>query len=892
MSLNAEIDKSADGAKFLRADLHIHTFGESGSYDVTDTQMSPQNIVDLAIAENIQVVSITDHNEINNVKTAIDYAADKSILVIPGVELSTPDGHLLIYLPDFDSLRTFYGQLRFSADKRLCNNTIVQCLDLAKNYNGFGVAAHIDKDSGFEIYMKGYNPFKEAIFMHPNLLGLEISTISSVDWFTDRDGVSERKGLITKRRRALDEDATYELSKLMSSDSHILAALGKNAAGNKKITRIKMDELNFHSLKIAFIDSAARIRIEDLLPYAIPHFVGVKFDGGFLDSQVIRFNNNFTCIIGGRGAGKSTVLESLRAASGNPCRDSLIDNEVWPERISLVYQDETGRQQTFIKDKIKDVINATDPSQGITQVLIESFGQGETAETIQHCGKDPGVLIKFFDSFIDFENLKNEDVELCQQLLDNQTSVERLSIEIQTIPQIERVKINAEEQVKALKAKNAKEVVELEEGLANERALRSELVNNLNTLLKGIKESLSDKTVFDLVLAFKEDKIIIGKEEFKDVKAIVEQFSKDIDTHSTNITNESSIVIEKIQEKLKAWKEKESESQNKIEAIRKEIEAKGGKLDIAFIRKVTKDASDFTMKLNELQLKKKDLDKLVSDRKTLLKRRNEVKESIYRKRFEFVYTVNENLKSTVIDFNIDIKISQGVFSPELAGIIKEAMGWRTSQVPKSEIIVSSVSYGALLDSIQRKNSSLIQGIKIQDGSTVFSKTDADQIIENISKPNVLYQIERCQYDDVPVITLTRKSTGTDGKETYVQKDFSRLSLGQQQSILLSILLFSNRNCPLIIDQPEDNLDSEFIYKTLVKNLRRVKEHRQVIIVTHNANIAVLGDAELIIPLKSTSERTHIIDRGSIDNTVTKKITCAILEGGEKAFIKRKEIYGL
>ena len=85
-------------------------------------------------------------------------------------------------------------------------------------------------------------------------------------------------------------------------------------------------------------------------------------------------------------------------------------------------------------------------------------------------------------------------------------------------------------------------------------------------------------------------------------------------------------------------------------------------------------------------------------------------------------------------------------------------------------------------------------------------------------------------------------------------------LGQQQSILLSILLFSNRNCPLLIDQPEDNLDSEFIYKTLVKNLRRIKEHRQVIIVTHNANIAVLGDAELIVPLKSTSDKTHIVDQ--------------------------------
>ncbi|MBK6478315.1 MAG: hypothetical protein IPF93_08495 [Saprospiraceae bacterium] len=87
---------------------------------------------------------------------------------------------------------------------------------------------------------------------------------------------------------------------------------------------------------------------------------------------------------------------------------------------------------------------------------------------------------------------------------------------------------------------------------------------------------------------------------------------------------------------------------------------------------------------------------------------------------------------------------------------------------------------------------------------------------------------------------------------------------------MSILLFSNRNCPLLIDQPEDNLDSEFIYKTLVKNLRRIKEHRQVIIVTHNANIAVLGDAELIVPLKSTSDKTHVIDRGSIDNSATKK----------------------
>ncbi len=81
----------------------------------------------------------------------------------------------------------------------------------------------------------------------------------------------------------------------------------------------------------------------------------------------------------------------------------------------------------------------------------------------------------------------------------------------------------------------------------------------------------------------------------------------------------------------------------------------------------------------------------------------------------------------------------------------------------------------------------------------------------------------------------------DGSKTILERDFSKLSMGQQESILLTLLLFSKRNCPLIIDQPEDNLDSEFIHKILVKNQKRIKENRQVIIVTHNANITVLGD---------------------------------------------------
>lgn len=132
----------------------------------------------------------------------------------------------------------------------------------------------------------------------------------------------------------------------------------------------------------------------------------------------------------------------------------------------------------------------------------------------------------------------------------------------------------------------------------------------------------------------------------------------------------------------------------------------------------------------------------------------------------------------------------------------------------------------------------------------------------------------------------------DGNQKIVSKSLSQLSLGQQQSILLAILLQSKSKVPLLIDQPEDNLDSEFIYKTIVANLRKIKEKRQVIIVTHNPNIAVLGDAELIIPLKSTSIKSIITERGSIDRQETRNLCCDILEGGRQAFIKRKDIYGI
>jgi ABC-type Mn2+/Zn2+ transport system ATPase subunit len=178
-----------------------------------------------------------------------------------------------------------------------------------------------------------------------------------------------------------------------------------------------------------------------------------------------------------------------------------------------------------------------------------------------------------------------------------------------------------------------------------------------------------------------------------------------------------------------------------------------------------------------------------------------------------------------------------------------------------------------------------------DGARVFSPPEASEIIKRLSEPAVKFALERCAVEDPPKLVVTR-NVATQDKPNYITRDFTRLSLGQQQSILLTLMLCSDdRTFPLLIDQPEDNLDSEFIYSSLVPVLRRAKERRQIIIVTHNANIAILGDAEQIIVLKGTSEGSKIIVRGSIDDDRTCSTACNVLEGAREAFQRRAKIYG-
>ena len=892
MNIIEEINLQKDGAKFRRCDLHIHSFG--GSYEVTDSSMTPQNIIDLAIENKLEIIAITDHISIDNVEQALKYAQGKNIYVVPAIELTTLQGHLLLYFEIYDKLKSFFGKINLSDDKKSCKETIPQCLEIAENFGGIGIAAHIDTKTGFELMQGGYSPHKAEILKSKNLLALEISDIDNLDWYTKRDSNNERIRLLNERNNKNGFNQNQELAKVLFSDSHTLSELGKNAKGDNKVTRFKMDSLNFHPLKIALMDSTARVRLEDLIPNRFPYFKGIKYEGGFLNGQVVKFNRNLTCIIGGRGSGKSTALESVRCASGNTAREQLIDSEVWPDKISLIYCDEVGNTYLLNRDKYGNVVNMTDQQNGLVSISIESYGQGETAETIQHCSKDPKILLRFLDDFCDFGDLNDQEELVLEKLLDNQTTLEKLQIEVKQLPDYQKNLQYYKKQLEALKKEKAVDIIKLQESLTRETSLRNKLLTKIDEKYESISDYLKIDDLIKELNSYDENSLVVGQKEFIEIKKYLSDFGTLVNDFSNELEKKIKELSANFKTKISEWKNKEAERINKIEEKKIELEKQGIKLDMGFIKKVTKDVTDYETKIEELNKKAEVLKTLKTQRKQLIKERFSIKSKKFTIRNAVATELNKNLESIISDFHVKIKFREGLLSPELSDILQETMGWRTSQVPKANLISNHVTVPKLLSAVASKDSTAFLNITDKNDQKIFSKKEVTEILDRFPDEKVVFKIERCPFEDLPEIIVTKEFVNPEdpSKKEYISRDFSKLSLGQQQSVLLSILLFSKSKYPLVIDQPEDNLDSEFIYHTLVQHLRVIKECRQIIIATHNANIAVLGDAELIVPLKSTSEKGIIQNRGSIDSEETRKITCKILEGSEEAFKKRAEIYGI
>jgi hypothetical protein len=155
---------------------------------------------------------------------------------------------------------------------------------------------------------------------------------------------------------------------------------------------------------------------------------------------------------------------------------------------------------------------------------------------------------------------------------------------------------------------------------------------------------------------------------------------------------------------------------------------------------------------------------------------------------------------------------------------------------------------------------------------------ADKVIDALNNSQVLFSLEAVELNDKPRIELK------DG-DTY--KDSLSISTGQKCTSILPILLLDSDR-PLLVDQPEDNLDNGFIYDTIVTRLHKVKADRQLIFVTHNPNIPVLGDASKVFVFKSNGSKGWIEKEGTVDDCRAHIVS--LLEGGEEAFKRRQQRY--
>ena len=175
-----EITGLPRGARFVRADLHIHSV--AGSHDVKDASATPDAIVATAAQEGLKIIAIADHNEIDGVPSALTASEAADILVVPAVELSTPEGHLLCYLPTYETLQRFHAQLdivdRGTPNSR-CRNAMLDCLNKLQHLGGFAILAHVDASAGFEVAVAGSSPHKADIICHRALIGIELKSARS-----------------------------------------------------------------------------------------------------------------------------------------------------------------------------------------------------------------------------------------------------------------------------------------------------------------------------------------------------------------------------------------------------------------------------------------------------------------------------------------------------------------------------------------------------------------------------------------------------------------------------------------------------------------------------------------------------------------------------------------
>lgn len=885
------MDNICRGSEWRKWDLHLHTpYGNikgNGNYK----GVSDEEFINKLKNEEISVVGLTNYFKFSDEDYKLaDKMRDNGITTFMNLEIrlfnmndenGVSDYHIIFsdelskleidsFLANLDAIVSGRKKKLLSLDNKeieftasidfdhLCDVLNYESLVLRGKYlKGFLSRGHGNSRTGKS---RGYNVY-ERITSESDLV------IHSSDFL---DTLEKDKNYWLGKD---NNSSKYVRALLQSSDAHCLDRIGscsiqtsadhKNRVGvyekdgkyyveKPGFTWIKADT-TFEGLKQILYEPDERIYYGLTKPNN--KFEYMTIDYLRYNDDKIYFNDGLNCIIGGRGTGKSTLLNSIASYQNNPNfieKDYHTFNE---GEYDVVWSDgdkDTSRPVEFIPQEF--MINLSNKSEKLNNLIYEiiakkNYGNYEKAykEEINNITNNLNNLMS------DYFTLKNEKSELIKPEGDLQSakqSREDLKEEIDKI----RIENKFSEEDNKIYADSIKDIERLKSKIESDELGLNELEKlakydfSVNIELGGISET----NLVDLKRTLKE----------------IEAYSRGKWLDCINR------IDSKIRDNIKLEKEELIKIENS------DIYQKGKKLE---------KNNRF---LNNYENKIKSHSEIIKNIEEYIEKRNTINKKLDKK---FDSIIDENLKYyDALDNYIDkFIITEGKLNIEIK-----------KRIVKFE---DRINYLHGRNSNNNDFIKLFEEILLNFDSSKYKKLLKEKLIRNEFQFN-----QNKNIDDLIKDLLVFNWYKYDYIINYDGVEFKDMSQGSKSFVILKLLLeFSENRKPVLIDQPEDSLDNRAIYKELRKYLLDTKKKRQVIVVTHNPNVVVGADSENIIVAhqdsnneKNKNNKRFQYVNGALENTKPRDKTCNyilesqgirehifdVLEGGEEAFSKREQKY--
>lgn len=888
-----EYPKQYRGARFFKCALQVNPHDYADRFRRQDHGMNEyayiQAMIDKAKELGIEILAITHHNHVGAIDKFRDAANDAGITIFPGFEISSSNGvHLLcLYEPGTDSrvLDRYLGEFGIhdtDPNTNLANTDFCGVLDKVRCQGGICIVAHATLDNGLLTTLSG-QPRIQA-WKDPNLMAIQIP--------------GPILGLpINFKRIVQNKNPDYRRE---SSAGESLAVAVVNAADVKEPNDlalpaatcwIKMTRPSVEALRLAFLDPDSRVRLNSDAPLEEhSQLVSLSWEGGFLDGNALTFSDNLNVLIGGRGAGKSTVVESLRAVlqteplgeeakkrytgmvqevlkNGTRITLTVRSRHPHPQKYRI---DRTLPNPAVVKDEDGRIVNLR-PADLLPGLDI--YGQHEIAELARAPEKRHALLKRFLPQGGFGIQDKADALRALEQ---NRGAIVALRKELAVLEERLARLPGIEEQLKRFVSAGVEDKLKTQTLFITEERIwetARERVQGLEDALEILREHAQ------IDLAFLADAAVDGlpsADRFRHARLALERLSSKTHRLTSLIGKRIAQAREALEMEGRGWTAKREEVRQEYERTLRELQR--DRIDGTEFIELRRQLERLRPLTEQREQFRQRLDAEAARRRNLL----DQWEDIQRQEFQALDKAAKNIGRKLKD-RLRVEVSFAANRKPLEVFLREHVGGRISEAIDRLKAQPDLSIRALGKAMRRDAETVAQ----QFGLLVSQA-------ERLAGAGLEVALELEEIYLPPEVALEMNVAASGQPADW--KPLEKLSTGQKATAIL-MLLFLESEAPLVIDQPEDDLDNRFITESIVPELRREKRRRQFVFATHNANIPVLGDAELIVGItpygeagvgQAQIEPEHV---GSVDSTTVRHLVEDILEGGKDAFERRRAKYG-